>query len=341
MTGDGMNEQNPQGSDRLERLLRQWGAEEDARRQPAGAAPVERSRRTRRMATLARWLPVAASLALFAATAGLVIGFRALAPGGAGADSLRAELDRTVGELNQARTAIAEAARLLNDEKRQRADEVASLRRDLNAQKAALAAKPPQDQAALQNLAARLEERDKAMAALQRHMEERAGVLLELRKQCDGLAAETARLRKAEESAVAAQREAAAKLASVETQQASVMAMLQRAVLAEAAPGGEGIRALQKAARVSGLLRRGAELRGTVPDAAVQRLFDTHEALLTQLDLLDTSDRSEMEAFVRRVRAMPLGLLLDEALRSTDQAPAVRAWLIETQWLLAGIKRAG
>ena len=336
-----MSEQNPQRTDRLERLLRQWGAEEDARRQPAGAAPLERSGRARPVATLARWLPVAASLAFFAAAVGLVIGSRALAPGGAGADSLRAELGRAVGELNQARGSLAEAARLLNDEKRQRADEVAGLRRELDAQKAALAAKPPQDQAALKNLAARLEERDKAMAALQQQMEQRAGVLQELRKQCDGLAAETARLRKAEKSAGAAQREAAAKLASVEAQQASVMAMLQRAVLAGAEPGEEGIRALQKAARESGLLRRGAELRGTVPDAAVQRLFDTHEALLTQLDLLDPSDRSETEAFVRRVRAMSLGLLLDEALRSTDQAPAVRAWLIETQLLLAGVKRAG
>ena len=337
-----MSDQNSEGNDRMERLLRQWGAEEDARRQPAGAPPLERWRRAQRRAALARWLPVAASLALFAATAALVTGSRALAPRGAETEALRTELDRTAGELHQAQASLAGAARLLDQEKRQRADDVATLRRELDVQKAALAAKATQDQAAFKNLATSLQERDEALAALQRSQTaQREAALQELRKQYDGLAAETARLRKAEESAVAARRETAAKLAAVEAEQASVMAMLQRAALAAAAPGEEGIRTLQRDARARGLLRRGAELRGAVPDAAVQRLFDTHEALLTQLDLLDAGDRSETEAFVRRVREMDLGLLLDKALRSTDQAPAVRAWLIETQLLLAGVKRAG
>jgi hypothetical protein len=270
-----MTQANGKHDERLEQLLRRWGAEEAARRQSAVAAPFSDRPPEARPWPLRRWLPLAAAFAFLAVGAGLYVASTwfghaepsPAAPGAGEATEVREQLDRALADL-------AEARRLLEDQKQ-------------------------------------------------------------------ALAAETARLRQSSDTALAAQREAESKLAALEARQTATMGLLQQVHLAAATPGEGGIRALQAAARDNHLLSRGTELRTRIPNQAVRRLFDTQEALLTQLDLLDPNNQGERESFARLVRSKDLGPQIDEALRAGAADPAVTQWLIETQLVLSGAERAG
>jgi len=270
-----MTQANGKHDERLEHLLRRWGAEEAARRQSAGAAPFSERPPDARPSPLRRWLPVAAAFAFLAVGAGLYLastwfGHAAPSPAAPGAGEvteIRQQLDRALADLAEARR------------------------------------------------------------------------LLEVQKQA--LAAEVARLRQSSDTALAAQRDAEKKLAALEARQTATMGLLQQVHLAAATPGEGGLRTLQVAARDNRLLSRGAELRTRIPNQAVRRLFDTQEALLTQLDLLDPNNQGERESFARLVRSKDLGPQIDEALRASGADPAVTQWLIETQLVLSGAERAG
>jgi len=239
-----MSQSTGNPDERLERLLRQWGAEEAASEAAASAPPFSVRQQDGRTRLLKQWLPLAAALAFLALSGGLY-----LASTWSG-----------------------------------RAEQFSGASRD---------------------------------------------------------AEEAARLRAQLDQALAAQREAEKKLAAIEARQAATMGLLQQVHLAAATPGAGGIRTLQAAARENRLLTRGAELRGRIPNQAIRRLLDTQEALLTQLDLLDPANQSELESFARLVRSSDLGPQIDEALRASGADPAVAQWLIETQLILSGVKRAG
>ena len=64
-------------SDRVEGMLRRWGADEAARTTPVPAGPGRPVRRKRRPSPLWRWVPVAAAALLMLAAAGLFIASRA------------------------------------------------------------------------------------------------------------------------------------------------------------------------------------------------------------------------------------------------------------------------
>jgi len=270
-----MTQANGKHDERLEQLLRRWGAEEAARRQSAGAAPFSARSPEARPWPLRRWLPLAAAFAFLAAGAGLYLvstlsprmAEGPAAPGAGEAKAVREQLDRALADLAEARR------------------------------------------------------------------------LLEVQKQA--LASETARLQHSSGTALVAQREAEKKLAALEARQTATMGLLQQVHLAAATPGEGGIRTLQAAARDNRLLGRGAELRARIPNQAVRRLFDTQEALLTQLDLLDPGNQGERESFAQLVRSKDLGPQIDEALRAGGADPAVTQWLIETQLVLSGVERAG
>ena len=232
---------NGQNNERLEQLLRRWGAEEAAHQESAGLAPFRDRLPETRPSWLRQWLPLAASFVFMVVGAGLYVA--SLSP----------------GPMHESPPAA------------------------------------PAGEAAVPR-----EQMDRALAA---------------------------------------QRDAERKLAAIEARQAATVGLIQQVHLAAATPGEKGILALQAAARENHLLSRGAELRARLTDQTVRRLFDTQETLLSQLDLLNPGNRSELETFAERIRSVDLGPQIDEAIRgSTD--PSVTQWLIETQLILWGARRA-
>jgi hypothetical protein len=386
-----MNDEKPPETDRMEQLLRQWGAEEGARREGPAAPPAALMRAARPPAPLVRWLPVAAGFIFFAIGVGLFVTTvsrdaamnDAIATDSAAAGRIRSDLARTSEELASARAAIERLkvdAKANADAAAKAAGMVAAKTSDAAAVKtpSAVATKSTDTAAVAASIARAKQEAFEAgrtaataaaqveIAALKKAVAEKQ-VLLDrvvaatstaaapgdardariavMKTQLDALQAELAAgkeaLRKAGESSQAAERDAGNKIKALEGEQAMAMALFQRVTAAARMKPDEAMRTLQKTVRDSQLIKRGTALRDTVPNEAIRRIFDTQEALLTQLDMLDPGNAGEFEAFVKRVRSTDVGAQITEALKTIDGDPAVRAWLIESQLLLSGVQRAG
>jgi len=339
-----MKDENHPGRERLERLLRQWGAEE-AVRQEQGAAqrlppplPVP--------AAAWRWVPLAAGFALFAVGVGFLLVAKAEVP-----KSGALYMAQATQEVADAKALLAEAQRLLDEQRTAaavsaaRADELQQALESgktaaakTNERIADLAARLAEKQTALDEAAAGLKDRDAQLAQLKTDLAAARGQIVKLRT---GLDAGSAAVRRAEESAAAAQRNADNRIKAVEVQQAMMMNLLARVMAPGGTPGEADVRAIQAAARDSGLLGRAATLRDRISNDSVRRLFDTQEVLLMRLMLLDAGDKGELRALAEVVRSMNLGPQIAEVLRASADNPEVGAWLIESQVLLMGIQRAG
>lgn len=267
-----MSQMNGQNNERMEQLLRRWGAEEAVSQWPATPAPLLPPLPVGRLSWPARWLPTAAALIFMVTGVWLYIASTSPAPVGSNAPHGQAQAPDGREQLDRALADLAETQRLLETWKQ-------------------------------------------------------------------AFAAEATRLRQSAESALAARQDVEKKLAAIEARQAATVGLIQQVHLAAATPGEKGILTLQAAARENHLLSRGAELRDRLANQAVRRLFDTQETFLSQLDLLDPGNRNELETFADRVRSLDLGPQIDEAIRGGAD-PGVTQWLIETQLILSGVRRA-
>jgi hypothetical protein len=336
-----MTDDKPPETDRLERLLRQWGAEEGARREEPAAPPPALLRASRPPSPLVRWLPVAAAFILFALAIGL--------SDRDAVKRLESELARANADLASAHTTLEGLKRDARASNAAAGTTTASTGTDLGGFEAGRTAGIAAAEAEVAGLRKALAEKqallDRVVNATSTAATPEDARLAVMKAQLDALTAEVTAgkdaMRKIGESSEAAKRDAEKKIRALEGEQAQALALFQRVTQAARMKPDEALRTLQKTARDSQLIRRGTELRDTVPSEAVRRLFDTQEALLTQLDLLDPSNAGEFESFLQRVRTTDLGAQIAEALKSIDGDPAVRAWLIESQLLLSGVQRAG
>jgi len=353
-----MNGEDRPSPDRLEQRLRAWGADEDARREQAIVGPWRLKRAVGFRAGLRRWLPLAAGFVLFVAGASFFAGFRVgrrEVPGSPDViqvqedlGRLRADLASKAKELGELRATLAETQTRLAGQKTASEIKAAKLQRVFEEQAVALAKEAgrqaaeferavAEKQAALNEALSQLRVRDERVKGL---AEEVAAAVREAEKVRGELAAQATRLREIEATALAARREAQERLASVQAQQAAMISLFQQVYLAGVVPGPEGLRARQVAAREGRVIRRGAALRAGLPDERTRRLFDTLEALLTQLELLDLDDAAQRESFARLLRTLDLTRQVNDVLLSGSEDPAVKGWLIESQLLLKGIERA-
>jgi len=129
-----MSEEPNETDDRLEGMLRRWGAEEAAERTRPGRAPLQSAQpvvaatvvpATPAPSSVLRWLPLAAAMVVMALTAGFFIGTRSGANGPVAAPpqaaldreaALRTELAALTEALAAANRDLAEANRLIRIE---------------------------------------------------------------------------------------------------------------------------------------------------------------------------------------------------------------------------------
>jgi len=97
----------------------------------------------------------------------------------------------------------------------------------------------------------------------------------------------------------------------------------------------------KRQARRERLLARVARLRATIGNAAARELVDRLEVLLTRLELLDVNDPGQVRAFVGLVRGSNISSEIDSILASSRLPVAVRSWLLEARALLAENRRVG
>ena len=323
-----MSQNQHNSQDRLEGLLRQWGAEEAARGTAVGDLPpaVGSALPGRRPVTVGsvilRWAPLAAAAVLMLACGGL---FRAALQARGEIGRQRATeptIEQLRGELALVTTELAEAgaARELL------AAEVARQRTDFQE---ALQAKDDELKIA-RDQAGRLASAQKALQDAGKEF-----------------AAETSRLRSLYAEAVDATGDLNRKLAAVQARQRALLEHIRSGYLAASARGYYDTLpvaeqpASRRAAELGHMIERGAALRRDVRQAATRRLFDRLEVLLTQFSLIAPHDSARAESFAALVRRSGLVKEIDALLAAGEESPEVQAWLFEVQLILMGADRAG
>jgi len=99
-----------------------------------------------------------------------------------------------------------------------------------------------------------------------------------------------------------------------------------------------GIVSGRAAVRKHRLLERCAEVRGQVRSPESRRLFDKLEVVLTRLDILAPDDAAGVRSFTSLLPRLNLTGQIDKALSTAHEQPAVRMWLAETRLVLTEVK---
>ena len=357
-----MNEQNDNSDERLESMLRRWGADQAAREALVPPAPVAtRPRRSRALVVLG-WFSTAAAAGIL-----VFVGVLYLAPTWLGrapraeravpheprdAGNLRRELAQARGALDTATTALTEAQKRLTDAvvRAERAEtELARLRRIqqvgmtgsdelrgklTEAQRAREQAEgdlklaSAQLQTARTRLAAVTAERDK----LQDDMKTWPARLAEA-------TAELERLQKMHDAAMAAGKKAQAQLTALKAARKAMLADLQRPFLGLAEGQPDSLAVRQAAMKREKIIRRLMALRPTAQEEPTRRLLDKLEVALTRLSMLDVNDSAAAEALGQLVAAGGLVDQIEDVLAQGTAPPKMRMWLLEASLILLGVDR--
>ena len=369
-----MDEQEHKPDERLEPMLRRWGADEAIRKAQVGPCPLPKTERQARKGGLGvillRWCPPAAAAAMLVVAVVLFVlagpkyaTRQAERPSAAAqrAESAPAGVGPTTREGSpaemQKRLEIAEAQiERLSEQLKTTAVKLAKAEAEL-----AAASQQPKDvtEAVAKALAGRekelREEFDEQRAALKREIDplneqkKAAGVKLAVAegriKELEAKLAterttardELARQRKMHTDALAALGKAQADLAGLKAQ----LDDFPRIYLASVAPGAEGLAARQQAARTVRIVSRSAMLRPSASQSATGKLLDSVEVVFTQLDIIDPYDPQAAAGFARLVTRSDLKRRIDAILADGSEGPHVRALLFEAKLILTGAESAG
>jgi hypothetical protein len=360
--------------ERLERLLRRWGAEQAVRQSTVSEAPSEggapdlerrgsaRPRSERTMGTVLRWLPLAAGLMLFGGASLLFVvvgapgaGRRMEAPGPTEMErQLTAQLDAALGQLEANRAAADEAARReasLREALERRNEQIAAdqetLTKALGDARSQLAVLEKDHAAAIGELEKQRDDWRQAAELAQRSVEDARRSLIGTEKLRQNQVAELKdRLAKTEQDLW----QNGYRLTAAEATRNTLVAVAQeaRGLRAErrttSADDPAALRRLavrQQMVRDGRLLARCTALRREVRIAPLGRLMDSLEAVLTRLDMLDATDGRAVQPFAATVAGAEVLPRIDEALDAHDLGADLRRWLVECRVVLTGVTDVG
>jgi len=364
-----MSEQRD-NQDRLEGMLRRWGADEAARQVPAGPMPDpdEIEVASRRSAGSAwRWVPLAAAAGLLVGAAGIFLASgQWLGSAGGRGDSdpkatggLKADADRLrllnqelKDELDKAILARAQSRQLAMDESNKAgelAKEVERLKKDGGtAQKDLqtqfeklqedLKAKEKEFAEANDILTAVKKDRSRLITVV-KDLSESQGKLEMTEKRLAAATEEMGRVRKMYDEAEASKQKTQLEFSALTIQRAALLLDVQRVYLGEG--GAESLRGRQEVARGNKLLQRCAELRKGAEAEPARKLLDRLEAVLLRLDMLEPGELSASASFATLVREGDVIDQIDKALASGTTGTKMRSWLLEVRCVLVGADRVG
>lgn len=325
-----MDEVTNNPPDRLDKLLRQWGAEQAVvAEEPHLASPP---------------LPFAAAPRLFArlgpvlAAAGLMFAL-------AGAIFFLARDERTLpvaDRPDRPTPAVVAAERphqSAEEIDRDRAIQVELAERDRwhKTLRDELAARHEKALAELQDQAAeyivQLNQARTALAQAESKLETSAGDLARL-------TAEVARLRQAQ---AAAEQLATDQMAKFQSHLAGSRRAFRDQFQEVYLSGEVSLASRQRAARQNRLIARFAAVRQAITDAQTTRLVEMLEVWLTRLDQVDSGNDSQARRFARQLADERLAARIEQALATfaAAQPAVVRHWLLECELVFAGLDAAG
>ncbi|MCD4824849.1 MAG: hypothetical protein K8S55_09580 [Phycisphaerae bacterium] len=316
---DSRNEQ----SERLDRMLRQWGTAEATGKVDVPPMP-ERSRRTTRPAM--RWWSISAAIA-----AALVVGISLYMYQDGLADDRVNEAVTQREREHQVR--IKRLQRDIETLRAESAGQVCRLEAELTKAKADAADE-------LQYQLGEKQKINEALAAKFKAMKQklaRPDMVRKHKKALAGMASELERTRRMQQKQAGELKTLRSELDKARTQN-TVIARRMRAIYIGSDK--TGIAALQDVLRRNRLLRRCGPLRRKMAVRQDQLVMDKVEAVLTKLVLLDARDVSAAVAFRRMVARSKLRGQIDVLAASPRSSEALRTWLTEVNLILAGVENA-
>ena len=354
-----MGEKPDKTDERMEGLLRRWGAEEAAEHAPQVALPSPR----RSAGPVAPLLPYAA-VAAAALAVGLLVATVIPRPAetvGLSTQPADDEIANLNADLSKAQRDIAGLrARLgvldadLRTERERFETDLAELRTDRDHHKAEATAAAVREKALKQTLEGQ-QARLTALAAAEKQLAQARidlaaakKALTQAQAQRDdssrklaAAAVELAQIGESYKKALAASTALEGEVKALKDRQAARMADLQRAYLAGGAENERGIRARQLAVQRSRIVERAAGVRSVATSKLARQAVDRLEVVLIRLELLDVDDTEAVVAFAALVRSVRPAETVDEALAAGGEVANVRAWLLEARLILVGAGRVG
>ena len=369
-----MSEDSKTTRERLEVMLRRWGAQAAADEAPIGTPPAPPMRRRTTVRFVLRWAPAAAAAALLLAAGATFLlsptersdekpQSVALPKSAATEAAPAAELDAARIELQALRdenlivhNRLGETRELAADANRARHEAIEKagmLGETLAAEKTEARRREDalkEHVARLGRTMEQLEKLDKARhgalagarakvtteTALRRRTESE---LKRVRARLTVAAKELQRQGHAIRGAEAEGRNLRNELAMLRARYQASLDQARRAYLATAAPGLRGLPALQQAAGRRGLLRRCAALQRAARTGEAKRLLAQAEVALTRLGMLDAADISGVQAFITQLRKDGLVARMDRLGEGMTAGGEMQAWLFETKLILTGVQR--
>ena len=368
-----MNDHPAAPNEKVEGVLRRWGAQEAALTTDVAPAPAGPMRQAGAMPAALRWAPLAAAAVLLLAAGWLFTASRrGPEPAGpAGPAALieevpmptistrptsapaQEDLDRLNEEKQALQQKLAQAATAVQRAKKAEAA-LTKLQSDLAAEREkqkqavqTLSAREKKNQELLTKLTAaekRLAALDKERQALQAAAAElpKAKIRLSaLQTQLASATEEARQARKLQAAAVAAAAEAKRGVDLWKARRAELDLALQQVYLGAIAPGTEGLAARKAALNARRMLGRVAEVLSDVRSDSTRRLIGRLEVVLVRLGLLNTKRPGAREAFGKLLAGGKLPKQIDEALHAGDESQRVRAWLLEAKLILMGAGDVG
>lgn len=376
-----MTDRPDNSKDRLEGMLRRWGAQEAVRQAnpspaPAGTSESPPAAPRAPGRSVLRWVPLAAAAMLLVAAGGVYLAATMQnspppAPGGAARSGPGGELAAQRQEIARLRQQAADWQGRAETAER-RVAELAELPRKLQALQATLDAnstahaekhrkladdvKARQAEAvalgqAKADLEGKLRAADEKLAAAGKDAKALAEAteeatkaradLAALRARLTAAASELQRVTKQQQQAESDATAARRQVAALLARHAEVVAAFQRTYLASIAPGEQGLQARKTAARARHMIDRCATLSSAASDEATKALLARLEAVLTRLDLLNPERPGAEEGFWKLLGRDDLQKQIDQALSAGGQSQDVRNWLFEAKLILSGETRAG
>lgn len=325
-----MDDANDKSPDRLEQLLRQWGAEQAVLAEQAKLGNPPTRSPAARPGVLARLGPVLAAAGLMFAAAGAILLLASRA------NRAAPPAERPVERIVYVPTTSPEQAQLDNLLHREH-----TLLVEMGEQKrwyeARLREQQAKQQQAMTELAAdsaeRIDELNAAKAALvqaESKLTTSAGELAAARAEVDRL---TKTISDAEKAATDNLAKSQSELAR---QRQLAVEQFQAVYLG----GQDSLAARQQAARRNRLIERYAALRDNIKDEQIARLGETIEVWLTRLDQLDVRNASASADFARQLAQAKLAGRI-EPLLNTEPRADVRGWLLECELIFHGLSAAG
>ena len=359
-----MSEDSKTTRERLEVMLRRWGAQAAADEAPIGTPPAPAMRRRTTVPFLLRWAPAAAAAAMLLAAGATFLLSRierpddkppsvAVGKSAATEPALVAELDAARIELQvlraenlMGRDRLAEASGLAAEANRARdkaIEKAGMLAETLAAEKTG--AQRRED--ALKEHVARL---GRTMEQIEKLDKARHGELADLRRRTESelkrvrarltvAAQELQRQGHAIRGAEDEGRNLRNELAMLRARYQASLDQARRAYLVTAAPGLKGLPALQQAAGRGRLLKRCAALQRAARTVEAKRLFAQAEVALTRLSMLDAADISGVQAFITQLRKDDLVARMDRLGEGMAAGGEMQGWLFETKLILTGVQR--